>query len=55
MEESKTFLLGLGFGAIGYAILSFFVKPLCPKCKKEIKRNQSPCPYCGTDLEWKIN
>jgi hypothetical protein len=52
-EGIKAFLVGLGLGTIGYAILSLFVKPVCPACKKVIKRNQSQCPFCKTSLEWK--
>lgn len=49
----KAFLIGLGLGTIGYAILSIFAKPKCPNCKKEIKRNVSSCNFCGVELEWK--
>lgn len=50
----KAFLLGLGIGAIGYAIMSFFSKPKCPKCNSHIERYKPVCPYCKTPLEWKI-
>jgi hypothetical protein len=50
----KAFLLGLGIGAIGYAIMSFFSKPKCPKCGNLIERYIPICPHCNTPLEWKI-
>jgi hypothetical protein len=49
----KAFLIGLGLGTIGYAVLSLFIKPVCPRCKNEIKRNIPICPHCKTSLEWK--
>ena len=50
----KAFLLGLGIGAIGYAIMSFFNKPTCPKCNNLIERYKPVCPHCKTPLEWKV-
>lgn len=53
----KAFLIGLGLGAIGFGIMSLFVKPKCPnpKCSKPIKQGISRCPYCRTEIEWKVN
>jgi hypothetical protein len=47
------FLAGLAMGFIGYTILSFFTKPSCPVCKKDIGRGISICPTCGSELQWK--
>ncbi len=49
----KAFLLGLGLGTIGYAILSLFAKPRCPNCDYEIDKNVPQCPKCGMYLQWK--
>jgi hypothetical protein len=50
-----SFLLGIGLGAIGFGILSLFNKPSCPKCHNKIKQGISVCPFCHTELEWKVN
>jgi hypothetical protein len=49
----KAFLVGLGLGAIGYAILSFLTKPRCPNCDRKIDRNVPQCPFCHVYLNWK--
>jgi hypothetical protein len=46
------FLLGLGLGAIGYAIVSAFTKPNCPVCNNKIEKGIRKCPHCQAELEW---
>lgn len=48
----KAFLLGLGLGTIGYAILSLFAKPRCPNCCVEVEKNTPQCPRCKMYLQW---
>ena len=49
----KAFLLGLGLGTIGYAILSFLTKPRCPNCHNEIDKYTPRCPNCKMYLQWR--
>jgi len=52
-EGIVNFLIGLVGGAVGFAILSSFAKPRCPKCNSKIDRGITMCPSCKVKLAWK--
>lgn len=45
-------LAALMLGVLGLALISSWIKPKCPTCKKEIEKDSTSCPYCGTYLRW---
>ena len=55
-DDAAGALIAIGLGLLGAAAVGTLIaalsKPKCPNCKQPIDRGTTPCPHCGTWLDW---